>query len=280
MQGIDALIGAPVPASAWTVLRDNCYRFFVAVGWGGRTRNSLAAQQLQDARAAGLLTAGYCFLNFDRPQNGACQVQEALAAFGPEAAFLGFLAIDVEDAFLPAGLQPPQDPVAQRAAVQRIAEAVAEVRAVGLKPAIYTTGRYWNPITGDSTAFKDIPLWRTQDDGIPDPAIPGAPFGGWGTRAAKQYRIDTSIASFPASDVDLDVAEPSLFRCRNPRYSPGLRLTISREGPSIVICWSAAVPIQLQVADSPAGPWANVTVSSNPFTISDPSSKKFYRPAP
>jgi hypothetical protein len=96
-RGIDISRSAGEPTlQDFENIKQQGYRFVIVNGWGGVNRNGHARVQLSRARSAGLLTAGYCYLNFASPLDGASQVREALAAFGPEAAHLGFLAIDIE----------------------------------------------------------------------------------------------------------------------------------------------------------------------------------------
>src|SRR5262249_51540531 len=155
---------------------------------GGVTRNGHAQVQLNRARSAGLLTAGYCYLNFAAPMDGASQVREALAAFGPEAARLSFIAIDVETSartLLPPGLRlDSPDAAAQQQAVARITEAVEQLRELSLRVVIYAKKSDWQQITGDTEQFKDLPLWNPRTRGgddlkQPDLTSPVDAFGGW-----------------------------------------------------------------------------------------------------
>ena len=195
------------------------YRFVIVNGWGGVTRNLHARVQLSRARSAGLLTAGYCYLNFASPMDGASQVREALAAFGPEAAHLSFLAIDVETSArnqLSPGLRSePPDPSAQQQAVFRIHEAVQQVQEMNLRIVIYAKKSDWQRITGDTEQFKAFPLWNPRTIGgddltRPDLRKPGDTFGGWMNRIGKQYELDT-VLNDPPIKVDLNVFDLSVF---------------------------------------------------------------------
>lgn len=219
-RGIDISASAGQPAAHhFENIRRQGYRFVIVGGWGGVNPNPHAGVQLARARAAGLLTAGYCYLNFASPLDGAGQVREALAAFGPEAATLGFLAIDVETSArnqLAPGLRlDPPDTVAQQVAVARIAEAVEEVRRAGLRAIIYTKKSDWQRLTGDTSRFKDLPLWNPRTMGgdamqQPDLASPDHAFGGWTRRTGKQYELDTTLLAAPIP-VDLNVFDLSAF---------------------------------------------------------------------
>jgi hypothetical protein len=207
-------------------IRRQGYRFVIVGGWGGVSPNGHACIQLSRARTAGLLTAGYCYLNFASPLDGGRQIREALAAFGGESARLGFLAIDVETSArnqLSTGLRlEPPDATAQQLAAARINEAVQEVQRMGLKVVIYTKQDDWQRVTGDTQQFRDLPLWHPKTIGggdlkQPDLANPGHTFGGWTTRIGKQFVLDT-ILDDPAIKVDLNVFDLTAFSAGNPNY--------------------------------------------------------------
>jgi hypothetical protein len=126
---------------------------------------------------------------------------------------------------LPPGLkQTPPDPTAQSDAVIRIKDAIAQVNAIGLRPIIYTKKSDWRLISGDTSLFKDLPLWHTQTTGgadltLPDLSDPNFTFGGWGNtdKVGKQYLLDTFLTD-PHIQVDLNVFLPSAFSLSNPNY--------------------------------------------------------------
>lgn len=224
-RGIDISASAGQPTlQHFETIRQQGYRFVIVAGWGGVNPNRHADVQLTRARTAGLLTAGYCYLNFASALDGTQQVREALAAFGPEAPALGFLAIDVEisarNQLSPGLRQEPPDSAAQRSAVARIAEAVAEVQRAGLRAVIYTKKSDWQRLTGDSQRFKTLPLWNPRTIGgddiqLPDLASPDHSFGGWTRRVGKQYQLDTTLR-VPAIPVDLNVFDLGAFFAGNP----------------------------------------------------------------
>ena len=144
MLGVDISYSAKLPPDTfWKSLRDAGYNFVIHEGWTGLGAVHASEQNLKNARTNGLLTAGYCYLNFVTNKSAACQVYEAIVAFGTEAEHLSFIAIDVEDAFLPSGLKtPPYDRTEQTKAVGRIAEAVETVADAGLRP-VYLHGTFF-----------------------------------------------------------------------------------------------------------------------------------------
>ncbi len=227
-RGIDISRSAGEPAlQDLENIKQQGYRFVIVGGWGGVNRNGHARVQLSRARSAGLLTAGYCYLNFASPLDGASQVREALFAFGPEAARLRFLAIDIETSALnqlSQGLRlDPPDASAQQQAITRITEAVQQVQEMSLRTVIYTKKSDWQRITGDTQQFKGLPLWnpRTLGGGDltqPDLARLGDTFGGWISRVGKQYELDT-VLNNPPIKVDLNVFDLSVFSASIPNFS-------------------------------------------------------------
>jgi len=226
VRGIDISPSAGEPTSQdFASIRQQGYQFVIVAGWGGVNPNSHAQVQLGRARSAGLLTAGYCYLNFASSLNGSGQVREALNAFGTEAASLGFLAIDVETSAgnqLPPGLHwATPDSAAQQQAIARIGEAIQQVQQAGLRAVIYTKMRDWQQVTGDTQQFKSVPLWNPRTlggDDLNQPALtnPDQAFGGWACRIGKQYQLDTTLNN-PRILVDLDVFDLSAFSGSSPR---------------------------------------------------------------
>ena len=227
-RGIDISRSAGEPTMRdFETIKQQGYRFVIVAGWGGINPNPHAQVQLSRARSSGLLTAGYCYLNFASPLDGGRQVREALAAFGAEAANLGFLAIDVETSArnqLSPGLRlDPPDASAQQQAVDRIYEAVRQVEEAGLRAVIYAKKSDWQRITGDTRQFKGLPLWNPRTIGgddltQPDMGRPGDTFGGWISRVGKQFELDT-VLNNPPIKVDLNVFDMSAFSESNPNFS-------------------------------------------------------------
>jgi glycosyl hydrolase family 25 len=236
VRGIDISRSAGEPTQRdFENIRHQGYRFVIVSGWGGVNPNRHASVQLSRARDAGLLTAGYCYVNFSSPLDGGCQVREALTAFGTEWAYLGFLAIDVETSAanqLSPGLRSePPLATAQQLAVTRIAEAVQEVHRMGLSAVIYTKQDDWQRITGDTQQFKSLPLWHPKtiggdDINEPDLANPGYTFGGWTTRTGKQYVLDTFLDN-PRIQVDLNVFDLNAFSRSSPGYREPANIRIA-----------------------------------------------------
>jgi uncharacterized delta-60 repeat protein len=292
MSGIDISYSAGEPTQA--DFRSICaqgYRFVIVNGWGGISSNPHAQKQLANARAAGLLTAGYCYLNFNSAYDGARQVRNALANFGPEAAYLGFLAIDVERYDLrqlpPGLLQNPPDPSAQASAVSLIAQAVAQVTSVWLKPVIYSNKDSWNWITGaDTTHFNELPLWEPttlggSDITQPDLSSDSYTFGGWTSRVGKQYVISGSPSKYylqiPHIEVDLDVLEYGAFSLSNPNYQPlDLTAVIHISGNQPLISWNNPAAT-LEEAPSVNGPWSAVPNATAPFAVNIHDVQHYYR---
>jgi hypothetical protein len=240
-RGIDISRSAGEPTlQDFENIKQQGYRFVIVSGWGGVNRNGHARVQLGRARSSGLLTAGYCYLNFASPLDGASQVREALAAFGPEAARLGFLAIDIETSArnqLSPGLRlEPPARSAQQQALVRITEAVQQVQEMSLRTVIYAKKSDWQRITGDTQQFKSLPLWNPKTIGgddltQPDLGRSAHTFGGWTSRVGKQYELDT-VLNYPPIKVDLNVFDLSAFSASKPSY-PLPRL--DPDAPTLVV---------------------------------------------
>ena len=86
--------------------------------------------------------------------------------------------------------------------VEFIQGMVNEALALNVTLGIYTSKHYWVPITGDSTAFSDYPLWYPHYESTPNPSFSDfEPFGGWSAPTIKQYKGTTSMCS---ASVDLN----------------------------------------------------------------------------
>jgi len=216
----------PISRDVWLQLKAADQRFAIAQAWGGRSRNEYAVSQLAGARTiGGMKTAAYVLLNYDnkvcrtyskpvRNNGGTCagdpiaqprpggrwQVQQGIAALGPELAHVAFVAIDVEW-FLSA--EPAKDARSQVRRRQSIIDAIDEVRRWKKQPVIYTRNaqRHWRDITGCDLTSADadckalyklinapkrsIPLWDV-DKG--EPELDGfLPHSAWMKRAGSQY---------------------------------------------------------------------------------------------
>jgi hypothetical protein len=242
LRGIDISASAGEPASEdFGNIKQQGFGCVIVGGWGGVNRNHRAQIQLSRARDAGLLTAGYCYMNFASASDGACQVREALTAFGCEAAYLRFLAIDVESYAInqlsPGLQQEAPDAAAQRQAVERIAEAVQEAQRAGLRAVIYTKKSDWKRVTGNTAAFSALPLWWTQVGPPslrnPDLSSPAWTFGGWTNYVGKQYLLEKTLTA-SAIPVDLNIFDAAAFATGNPDDKPllpgpgGIRVAVNR----------------------------------------------------
>jgi hypothetical protein len=241
----------PISREVWLQMRDSGQTFAIVQAWGGRSRNEFAVSQLSGARRiAGMKTAAYLLLNYDnkvcptfakpvRSSGGKClgtpvaqkqagarwQVQQALAALGPELAHVAFIAIDVEW-FLSA--PPASDRPALARRREAILSAIDEIRARKKMPIIYTRNarRHWTEITGCAMNSPDrgcmnlygvindpsnpVPLWDVQTG---EPSLDDfQPHGAWVQRIGRQYKLDANLFGLPAGrTVDLNVFDPSLF---------------------------------------------------------------------
>jgi len=159
-------------------------------GWGGGcfvdngvthlvagTQNpTITRAQLDAALDAGMTIDAYVFLYWG--SNITAQVQNALATI--EGYPVSRLWLDAENSA--AGYSSSQ-------ILQKIQEALD---ACGPMPCgIYTAKWWWDPATGYSTAFGDVPLWYARYDYTPDfnDWYSGvSEFGGWTDPTGKQYQ--------------------------------------------------------------------------------------------
>lgn len=215
-------------APFWAQVHSEGTRIAVVSGFGGQTSNSNAATLLNLARTTqgGIFTALYCFLNYQ--ETGTVQIaQHCLIPTLGESAFLKFVAVDVEPAFVGSSTLPQR--------IQIIGDAVKAVTQAGLIPVMYTNRCAWNLITNNSTLFSGLPLWDVANDLVPDLAtdffkncqgtqgpIPFVPYGGWLSRAGKQYDLGSTGngTRLFTVDVDFDVFLPSLFSSSPPPNTP------------------------------------------------------------
>lgn len=265
--GMDISDGNP-SSSNWQGVMNMGKRFVIVDGWKGETCNALAEQELNGARMAGMLTAGYCVINFESSLDGGCQVKKAFKAFGSEAQYLNFLAIDVEDALWSANDDTPNG---HARAATRIREAVQTANRAGLNPIIYTSQGYWKKIVGNTTEFGNLPLWLTLSTDTPD--LPDVSFGGWAEAAGKQYLKELYLPGFPPQ-VDLDIFSIGPFTPPLPgSYAfPPPEIHFQLSSGTLTLAWcDEDSPYVLEQSERLTGLWTTVTTqgSSYDVTISD-----------
>jgi hypothetical protein len=190
-------------------------RMVVVQARGTHSSSPYADLLLKGARASGLRTAGYVFLNFGHSSpSGAQQAKLALKAMGDEASKLDFMVVDVENGA--AGKMT----AAER--VNRIGQAVEVIAKAGLRPVIYaknTGGRRgeWTDLTGNSTDFAYLPLWVPRYDQSAEldtdgnRARPWKPFGGWPERRGKQFADDRLTVAPEGIPADENVFHKSIL---------------------------------------------------------------------
>lgn len=175
-RGFDTDFGhSGVPNQGWFNRRHaEGYEWFWTTGhtyWGGEARvwedGRLA---LNSALDAGLKVAAY-----GRPVG---RWREALANFGSVGRHLEFYALDVE--FEPDGR-----------AHRVTREMVDGVRAMGVRPVIYTARHMWHEIMAGSDEFGDVPLLDHAGTVSGWPSELASPnFGGWSKRIGQQLRLN------------------------------------------------------------------------------------------
>ncbi|HYO18113.1 MAG TPA: hypothetical protein VES02_05530 [Dermatophilaceae bacterium] len=169
-----------------------------STSWGTCDPWWRAQVQAQMALKAGLRIAAYT-------RDPRCW-RTGITALGPYASQLQFFALDVET--------DPGVPVTR--------EMVDGVRALGVRPVIYSGSGMWPQVMGGSTAFSDVPLWdanavygTTLSSWKPSMKSPAAqPYGGWNTgagtaRVGLQQRFEVKVQGVP---VDLNTFAASFLR--------------------------------------------------------------------
>ena len=136
-----------------------------STAWGSCAPWEHTQAQLKMALDAGLKIAVYT-------RDATCW-QGGIAAAGPYQSQLQFFALDVETG----------SPPVTRAMVDG-------VRAMGVRPVIYSGSGMWPSIMNNSSAFADVPLWDTNAGAVnysgwlADTGAPAAvAYGGWNTAA-------------------------------------------------------------------------------------------------
>lgn len=272
-QGIGVDISSATPALSWF---GNIWRlgfnYVIVEGWDGNFDGKggvrfNARQNLNYARRAGLQTAGYCFLNFNSGVDGGEQVRNALIAFGSEAKYLGFLAVDVEIKG-----ETVFSPSADVAAIQR---AVKQVQDLGLQPVIYSLKSGWGLITGsDVSDFHQIPLWgasATDGNDLNNPPLGNIhnTFGGWTQRVGKQYLQDDppdNKVYLNGVEVDYDVFDRSAFTLSNPNYRPQAVISADATAGVCAFTWADST-FNLESAPTLSGPWTPVPGATSPYVV-------------
>ncbi|HEY3781117.1 MAG TPA: GH25 family lysozyme [Fimbriimonadaceae bacterium] len=184
---------------------------------GNGELNLFAGEQMAGARAAGILTAGYCLISNERP--GDAQVKDALAIFGEEKKHLSYFFIDVED--------PLIDKPDRKIRPEFIESAIKEVEREGVRPAIYTSRRIWKLTPWmDKNPYSKVPLWDADyddnDNLLASRTHSFVPYAGWETRFAKQYNDEShgdglkfvNTTKIIGADVNVFATEKSV---RNPQ---------------------------------------------------------------
>lgn len=149
--------------------------------------------QLDVLGAAGLALEAYTYLRFDR--DPAPQLEAGLAALGGRVVERMWLDCEAEAALERLGVAGVIEHIVQAA------EACVGVVFSG----IYTRRGWWLEQTGNSTRFRDFPLWDATNDGRPDLAF--SAYGGWERVTMEQFAFDQPVAGV---NCDLNIVAPPL----------------------------------------------------------------------
>ena len=179
-------------AEACACLREQGYGRIIV---GIRQDNfALTRHNLQVAHGEGFETEAYVYLWW-----GGDTYQRTAAGCELVAPFASFLHIDCEDN----GNGAPGQPlgIASQNIVHKISRSVQACAQASMPHGIYSGAWWWIPATDNSEAFRDLPLWAADYDGIADLDV-WRPFGGWERPSTKQYQGTTNLCGLA---VDLNI---------------------------------------------------------------------------
>ena len=210
---ISAWQGRP-PADWFKALAADGHKLGVVQLWGSRPGemtngpNPDARYQLGQIRDAGMAMAGYIVIPSDTTVKTDQLIAAGIAAAGPFARDLKFIAADIESNVLIHPASPGQ----------RLNNALTDIRRAAIPAIIYTSRSKWPKSMGaNSTAFNRVPLWDASylaDSGVfngwitvKDLDREFVKYGGWDTRAMWQLAGTVeAIPNFPGK-ADLNLAD-------------------------------------------------------------------------
>ncbi len=221
---ISAWQGRP-PAEWFRALAADGHKLGVIQLWGSQPSaglssgpNANAQYQITQTIAAGMLPAGYIVIPPDTTVKTDQLIKAGLAAAGPFARDLKFVAADIESNRL---IHPASPGL-------RLTHALADIRSAGIPAIIYTSRSKWPKSMGtNSMAFNRVPLWDASylaDSGVFngwDSFTPDAgghlnstvmddkfiKYGGWDMRA--MWQLAGTVQAVPQFDnkADLNLAD-------------------------------------------------------------------------
>lgn len=211
-KGVDvSSYSGSISVSSFSQMISGGYYACIVQAWGGRGKNARAAEQINNASAAGMWTGAYILLNYDRTDQSAYyQVQQGFNAIGDALYNLSFIAIDAETV---PGWAINTDPTARiAAAVEAVSVYASQAGASWVYPVIYTSNYMWSTLTRSTTSLSWVPLWDARYDRVADLFTDNGrawvPYGGWTYRYGKQYQGTTTLYG---KSVDLNVFDSDLF---------------------------------------------------------------------
>jgi hypothetical protein len=190
---VEAVLGVDVsqlfPTSTYQCMKSNGYTFAIIRGYcsyGGPDHN--AVQNLNNARAAGLITDIYMFPC--RGKSAQAQVDEMFSSVNP--GLWGMVWIDVETNPSTGCSWSGHDAASN---CQFLTDIINGIKAKGKNPAIYASRYMWQTIFGSFTACPSVAsqqLWYAHYDGSAS-FSDFASFGGWSKPNIKQFQGDTTL---------------------------------------------------------------------------------------
>jgi len=189
--------------------------------------------QIASARAAGCTVGGYvwCYFEFDPRKT----VRDAIALARSVNLNLPVLWLDCEtyknrDGSIDRGPDAPW-----------LRAAIAECRALGVRPGIYTAGWWWRDFMDNTTEFSDVPLWAADYNGTTD-IDDVRMFGGWTKASGKQWAEKLPSGAGLDQNVFLDDVTGAVPVVITPQGAPTLAELLA-VNPAIgrqVLAWQRA----------------------------------------
>lgn len=192
VKGLDLSFAQP-PQSWWRARRTDGYCVMVQNLWTGTTTPRAARPNLANARAVGMIVAGYAVVN-DRPGTDTVKLARAIADI--HWRHLRRLFIDAEED--PNTHLPLSD-------YATVIDAVQATKDASMPPGVYSRASYWHSAFGDVPT--NAPIWTAERNSGPQLATIRYPWGGQKI-IGKQY---TGTTNLDGHAVDLNTFDAAAF---------------------------------------------------------------------
>jgi hypothetical protein len=210
--GIDLSV---LPSSSdWTAIVNEYHpKFIIADAWGGESVFPAGRILSSIPSDIEVHKAAYALLNWAESGPNQVRMAESVRGIDDQIDQLAFIAIDVEATTFQGTTSEERNKIIYEA-VQAVKQGIPGI-SKPLNAFIYTNSSLWRDITKNTKSFGCLPLWDVELDNTPvlSPANT-LPYGGWTTRAGKQYAWNRRPGESTVA-VDLDVFDPLYFLSGN-----------------------------------------------------------------